>query len=278
MLQRQPKPRLQARTDRGLAREANEDAALAELLPGSPTFLAGRTGLLPGSTALLAVADGVGGYPGGALASQTAIAAVAAVIRDATRAAPSAGTLDRPEAALRAAFAEAIRRVREQQQGAHARMSSTLVAAVVQAVEGAAQGSGEAWIANVGDSRAYLVTDGAARQLTLDHSWVAESIRAGELSADDPRAMLSRNLITRSIGSRSEVEVDVFGPVELPPGSVLLLCSDGLHGVVDDARIAEVVAASRRDYARDLIAEVIARGAPDNVAVALLAQPGASRG
>ena len=239
---------LQARSDRGLERESNEDAAFAEALASG--------------VRLLAVADGVGGYPGGEVASQAAIEATAAVLH--------ADPLERPDAALRDAFAEASRRVRAQQQGPHARMSTTLVAAVAR--------EDEAWVANVGDSRAYLVIDGLARQLTLDHSWVAESIRAGRLSEDDPAAILNRHLITRSIGSEIEIEVDVFGPLELPRGSVLLLCSDGLHGVLNDERIAEVIAASDGDYAGDLIAEVIARGAPDNVAVALLAQPGASPG
>ena len=247
---------LQARTDRGLARESNEDAAFAEALSSGAS--------------LLAVADGVGGYPGGEVASQAAVEASEAVLH--------ADSLEDPEAALRDAFAEAIRRVRALQQGALARMSTTLVAAVVRDGEASAEASAEAWIANVGDSRAYLVADGLARQLTLDHSWVAEQVRAGKLSEGDPAAILNRHLITRSIGSELEPEVDVFGPFALPPGSVLLLCSDGLHGVVEDGRIAEVVAASKRDYAGDLIAQVIARGAPDNVAVALLAQPAAGRG
>jgi protein phosphatase len=234
---------LQARSDVGLEREANEDVALAEDLPGGGS--------------LLAVADGVGGYAGGEVASRAAVNALAAVLRNAPG--------DSPEAALRRAFAAATREVRARQLGGRARMSTTLVAAVVR--------DGIAWVGNVGDSRAYLVADGRARQLTLDHSWVAESIRAGRLTEDDPAALLNRNLITRSIGSETDVEVDVFGPLELPSGALLLLCSDGLHGVLDDERIAEVLAASTGDYAGDLVDAVIESGAPDNVAVALLAQP-----
>ena len=234
---------LQAHTDRGLVRETDEDAAFAEQLPGG--------------VAVLVVADGVGGYPGGEIASATAVAAVAAVLRT--------SGLDDPGQALAVAFAEANRRVRAAQQGAYAQMSTTLVAALVR--------EGSAWVANVGDSRGYLVSEGEARPLTLDHSWAAEAIRAGRLAEGDPAAILNRHLITRSVGSERELAVDVYGPIALPPGSVLLLCTDGLHNIVDDLQIAEIVGASSGDYAADLLAEALGRGAPDNVAVALFAQP-----
>lgn len=137
---------------------------------------------------------------------------------------------------------------------------------------------GTAWVANIGDSRAYLAADGAARQLTLDHSWVEEGIRAGELAPDDPLVALNRHVITRAIGLDADAAVDVFGPLDLPPGGVLLLCTDGLHGVLDDPAIADVVAASEGDYARDLVDVVLTAGAPDNVAVAVLAAPASQRG
>lgn len=233
---------LQAATHIGLVRTANQDVALAEELPG------GRS--------LLVVADGVGGIPGGEVASRTAVDAVVEAVRT--------GSPGEPGAVLRQAFAAANAAVRAGQQGDFERMSTTLVAALV--------GDDAAWVANIGDSRAYLVTGGEARQLTLDHSWVEESIRAGLMSPDDPLAALSRNLITRAIGLEAEAEVDIFGPIDLPPGSVLLLCTDGLHGVLDDQAIADAVAASSGEYARDFVDLVLSAGAPDNVAVALLAK------
>ena len=183
------------------------------------------------------------------------------------RAEPPAGypRAEATEAALRRAFASANDAVRAGQQGELARMSTTLVAALVR--------ESTAWVANIGDSRAYLVADGEARQLTLDHSWVEESIRAGQLSPDDPLAALNRHLITRAIGLEAGAAIDVFGPIEVPAGGVLLLCTDGLHGVLDDHAIADAVAASEGDYARDLVDLVIALGAPDNVGVALHAEP-----
>ncbi|MXW35428.1 MAG: serine/threonine-protein phosphatase [Chloroflexi bacterium] len=240
---------LQATTHIGLVRETNEDVALAEELPD------GRS--------LLVVADGVGGLPGGDVASRTAVDALADAVRSA------AG--QEPEVVLRRAFAAANDAVRAGQQGALERMSTTLVAALVD--------GGTAWVANIGDSRAYLVAGGEARQLTLDHSWVEESIRAGLMSPDDPLAALSRNLITRAIGLEAEAEVDVFWPIDVPPGSVLLLCTDGLHGVLDDQAIADAVAASAGAYASALVDVVLSAGAPDNVAVALLGEsPGSGSG
>ena len=233
---------LQAATHIGLVRETNQDVALAEELPD------GRL--------LLAVADGVGGLPGGEVASRAAVDAVAETLR--------AGSDEEPEAALRRAFATANAAVRARQQGHLDRMSTTLVAAVIR--------DRTAWLANIGDSRAYLVAGGEARQLTLDHSWVEESIRAGLMAPDDPVAALSRNIITRAIGLETEAELDVFGPIDLTPESVLLLCTDGLHGVLDDEAIADTVAASAGEYARALVDVVLSAGAPDNVAVALLAK------
>ena len=232
---------LQAHTDIGLVRATNQDIAIAEELRD------GRS--------LLVVADGVGGLPGGEVASRTAVDTLAEALR-------TAGG-DPPDAALRLAFAAANDAVRAGQRGDLARMSTTLVAAVVR--------EGAAWVANIGDSRAYLVANGEARQVTLDHSWVEEGIRSGELAPDDPLVALNRHVITRAIGLDASAEVDVFGPLDVPPGGVLLLCTDGLHGVLDDRAIAAVVAASEGNYARDLVDVVLAAGAPDNVAVAVLA-------
>lgn len=237
---------LQARSDRGLLRERNEDAAAALTLPDG--------------SLLLAVADGLGSHPGGEVASHAALNALIERLR--------AQPPDDPATGLRDAFEEANRAVRGEQQGAHARMGTTLVAALV-------RGS-RAWTANVGDSRAYLVPldGGAARRLTEDHSWVEEQIRAGQLEPDDPLAALNRHVITRAIGLEERAGADVTGPIALPDPCLLLLSSDGLHGVLDDAEIGRVVAESGGDYASELIDAVLERGAPDNVAVALYVHRG----
>lgn len=237
---------LQATTHIGLVRETNQDVALAEELPD------GRL--------LLVVADGVGGLPGGEVASRTAVDAAAETLRT--------GSAEEPEATLRRAFAAANDAVRAGQRGHLDRMSTTLVAAVIR--------DRTAWVANLGDSRAYLVAGGEARQLTLDHSWVEESIRAGLMAPDDPLAAVSRHIITRAIGLEAQAELDVFGPVDVPPGGVLLLCTDGLHGALDDLAIAHVLAVPGDNRAGDLVDAVLAAGAPDNVAIALYARDGGS--
>ena len=234
---------LQARSDRGLLRERNEDAAAALALPDG--------------SRLLAVADGLGGLPGGEIASHTALDTLLERLRAHPPTDPAAG--------LRDAFEEANRRVRALQHGPRARMGTTLVAALVR--------DGTAWLANIGDSRGYLVpldSGEGARRLTEDHSWVEEQVRAGLLDPDDPLAALNRHVVTRAIGLDERAGTDVTGPIALPAPCLLLLSSDGLHGVLDDEAIARVVAESGGDYAGDLIDAVLDRGAPDNVSVALL--------
>ena len=147
-------------------------------------------------------------------------------------------------------------------------MGTTLVAALVR--------DSQAWLANVGDSRGYLVAldSGALQRLTEDHSWVEEQVRAGLLDPDDPLAALNRHVITRAIGLDERAGTDLYGPIALPGSCLLLLSSDGLHGVLDDEAIgrviARVVAEPGGDYAGSLIDAVLDRGAPDNVSVALL--------
>ncbi len=237
---------LQALSDRGLLRERNEDAAAALTLPDG--------------SLLLAVADGLGGLPAGEVASRTALDALVERLR--------AQPPPDPVEGLHEAFEEANRQVRAQQHGPHARMATTLVAALVR--------DGQAWLANVGDSRGYLVAldGGAVRQLTEDHSWVEEQIRAGLLDPDDSLAALNRHVITRAIGLDERAGTDTYGPIALPDPCLLLLSSDGLHGVLDDEAIGRVIAAPGHEYASELIDAVLERGAPDNVSVALYVHRG----
>ncbi|MDA1004841.1 MAG: protein phosphatase 2C domain-containing protein, partial [Chloroflexi bacterium] len=208
---------------------------------------------LADGSAVLAVADGVGGYPGGEVA--LAIEAVAAVLEAAP---PDAD----PAELLVAATREADRRVRAGQTGPHALMCTTLVAALVR--------EGLAWIANVGDSRAYHCSAGALTQITRDHSWVEEEIAAGRLRRDDPRVEARRNIVTRVVGGES-AEADSFGPLALAHGDALLLCSDGLHGYVPDSAIALALTPPDARATDRLIALSLERGGVDNVTVAICA-------
>ncbi len=233
---------VQSLSHTGLKRSNNEDVAL--------------TAELAGGYYLVAVADGVGGTRGGEVASAEAMDALYSALRD--------GDIDDPGAALESAFQAANTAVRT---AAAARIeiasaSTTLVAALVR--------ERSAWLANVGDSRAYLVHDGEAKQLTDDHSWVGEQIRAGTVKPDDPLVKNFSNIVTRVVGQHDDLNVDIFGPIALPDGSALLICSDGLHGPVPDWAIAGGFSAPAGAVAERLVQLAIDAGGPDNVSVAIL--------
>jgi PPM family protein phosphatase len=130
----------------------------------------------------------------------------------------------------------------------------------------------EAFLAHVGDSRAYRLRGGALERLTVDHSFVAELVAAGALTEEEARAHEQRNVITRALGIRPEVEPTVTGPLAVEPGDVFVLCSDGLHDPVRDEEIAEALAgAAPLAAAERLVALARERGGPDNITVAVAA-------
>ena len=120
-------------------------------------------------------------------------------------------------------------------------------------------------VANVGDSRAYIIHAGGMRQVSQDHSLVAQMVRNGEITAAEARVHAQRNIIYRSLGYAPEVEVDLFvEPVER--GDAVLLCTDGLSGLVDDAEVLRIVEAYGPDESvQQLIAAANAAGGPDNI-------------
>jgi protein phosphatase len=235
----------QGLTDVGLRREANEDAYLVD--PGRGLF---------------AVADGMGGHAAGEVASRLAIETLA------TSLAPD--EFPDSEEAMRDALVVAIQAANERiAQEIRARealrgMGTTVVAALC-------RGS-RLVVAHVGDSRAYLVRDGAIERLTRDHSWVNEQVQMGILSEEEAQRHPFRNVITRALGSAEPVNVDTVTR-SLKHGDILLLCSDGLNGLVLDDAILEHVLASPGDLekaARSLVDAANAAGGDDNVTVVLL--------
>lgn len=207
---------------------------------------------------LWVVADGMGGGARGEVASQLAVETVLEVMGSAD--------LADPRRDLDTAFKTANARVHAEGTGGgvatRSVMGTTLVAALVD------EATNSAWIANVGDSRAYLVDGGPIVRITKDHSLVAERVEAGIITEDEARQEENRNVITRAIGVDPVVTVDVFGPSELAPGERLVLCSDGLHGMVDDATIAAIVGQAPFGQAvEQLIQAALAAGGNDNVAV-----------
>jgi serine/threonine protein phosphatase PrpC len=205
------------RTDVGLKRQHNEDT-VAYIIPKDREILA-RKG------ALFVVADGMGGHAAGEVASEMAVSTVTTLYYQ--------DDGDAPDCLLRAIqYANAIIFQKAMENVEHNGMGTTCVAAIL---------LGEvAYIANVGDSRAYLVRKGQARQISQDHSWVAEQVRAGAMSEADARQHEMRNMITRSLGSLPEVEVDIFAE-QVQEGDTLVLCSDGLSGMISDSEILTIV-------------------------------------
>jgi protein phosphatase len=127
-------------------------------------------------------------------------------------------------------------------------------------------------LAHVGDSRVYLVHDGSMTQLTSDHSWVNEQIQSGIISADQARSHPLRNVVTRALGGKPDLAVDIQVQ-KMEPGDVLLLCSDGLTNMLPDPDIAEIIGSAGGDIekaAKALVAEANARGGEDNITVLLL--------
>ncbi|HKA16068.1 MAG TPA: Stp1/IreP family PP2C-type Ser/Thr phosphatase [Myxococcota bacterium] len=208
------------------------------------------------------VADGMGGHAGGATASRVAVDTVSSAVASSELAAG---------AALRSALEAANRAVHDEAQRDRslAGMGTTGVAALFSA-------DGAAFVANVGDSRAYRLRDGAFEQITFDHSLVAELQRRGIITAEQALVHPRRNEVLRSLGVEPDVEVDLH-ELELRPGDLFLLCSDGLSGVVRDAEIAEVVHREAPERAvRTLVDFANRRGGPDNVTVQIARIPPAA--
>lgn len=240
-----PALRVASLSDVGRVRSANEDS--------SAVFVR------PDGAQLCVVADGMGGHRGGATASREAVQTIGAVF-EAGASDPSTGEPD--QLLLRAiesanAHVHALSRADPELAG----MGTTVVAVIVEA-------GGRAAIAHVGDSRGYRYRAGQLEALTTDHSVVAEMVRRGVLSADEAAIHPRRNEILRSVGVLRDVEIEV-APVALADGDWILLCSDGLCGVVSDAEIELVLAesASIEQAAEALVALANECGGPDNVTV-----------
>jgi serine/threonine protein phosphatase PrpC len=242
------------RTDPGQRRGLNEDAwrIADESELGS---------LIEERGQLFAVADGMGGHAAGEVASQLAIETLFAEYYGGDDALMS------PAMRLEQAILRANAQIYEQAgiKASQAGMGTTIVAAVAH---------GE-WvtIANVGDSRAYLIRDGDVQQLTHDHSWVAEQVTAGLLTEQQAQNHMYRNVVTRCLGHNPQIEVDTFEHV-LEPGDAILLCSDGLSNQVSEDELGRVIAEETPYEAVIELVELANRyGGPDNITAVMLKLP-----
>ncbi len=235
-------------TDVGRRRDSNEDN-LTRLVPKDPKIME-RKG------AIFVVADGMGGHAAGEVASEIAVE----TIREEYYESEQEDVSETLTHAIKQANQVIYDRATEQ--AGRAGMGTTCVVAVIR--------DALVYLANVGDSRAYLVRDGQIRQLTYDHSWVAEQVRAGMLTDEQARTHAHRNVITRALGTQPEVYPDLFIH-PLQDGDMLLLCSDGLSGYVSDEEINRILnSSSPQEGVRALIAQANEQGGPDNITAVLV--------
>lgn len=232
-------------TDVGRRRESNEDDFLLE--PGRGVY---------------AVADGMGGHAAGEIASRLAIETLQEVLQRNDTSAEPMSAEDVAEW-LRGAVVEANRRIcdsillHEERRG----MGTTVVALV--------HSGDDAVVGHVGDSRMYLLRRGELVRMTSDHSWVNEQVKLGLMNDDTAQRHPMRNIVTRALGSRTDVLVDLTS-LQIQPGDVFLLCSDGLNTMLADEQIHALMLAHRSDpeaACRALVEETNRHGGDDNVTV-----------
>lgn len=228
-------------TDKGLKRESNQDSFIADQ-----------------DLSLYIVADGMGGHSGGEIASSLAVEAMKNFIRE------NRTKAEDPKSLLTLAYRFANQSI-QQRAKVEPRlngMGTTMVAAFV--VED------KLFIGNVGDSRAYLFRKGFLWQLTEDHSLMNEQLRAGLISEAQIENYQGKNVITRSVGYENEVQVDLLER-EVQKGDHILMCSDGLCGLVEDQVIEEILKKENGDKAvQACVKKALENGGDDNVTVLLL--------
>jgi serine/threonine protein phosphatase PrpC len=251
-----PSLRWAVSSDPGLKRTSNEDSYSTRADVG-----------------LFVVADGMGGHVAGEVASRVAVEAIEAFIQETAGADknrtwpfPFDPTVSLEANRLRAAFRLANRKI------ASAIADSQDLRGMATTASAVLLGPRTASVAHVGDSRVYVLKDSALEQLTHDHSWVEEQVRAGTMTPTAARQHPWRNVVTRALSGGEDPEVDV---TEIKParGERYLLCSDGLFSVVGDERIASIL--SDRELTLEqvcarLVAAANAAGGPDNITALVL--------
>ena len=237
-------------SDRGLVRPHNEDAHAILNPPGV------ETGVPHDACRLLVVADGLGGHNAGEIASQIAVDTLAGRYR----ANPSA-LFD--EGQIRQALREAHRRIqKEARRNAFQHGMGTTVALV--AIKGE-----QAIAVHVSDSRVYLIRNGVISRLTLDHSWVEQQVMAGLLPAEAASEHPFRHVITQALGAMDHIN-PAFHAWTLRAGDIILLCTDGLHGTLDERTIHHVATTRPpEEAAQELLRLAREAGGPDNITLIL---------
>lgn len=232
-------------TDIGRKRKSNQDYIYTSERP---------VGQLPN---LFVVADGMGGHNAGDYASRVAVETIVERIEESQE--------KDPFRVLGSAIQEANRRVRELSETTPGLegMGTTVVAA---SCEG-----GYLSIANVGDSRLYVVNRSGIRQITRDHSWVEEMVQRGGIGREEARNHPDKNIITRAVGAEDTVKADFFA-VRLEKGDYVLMCTDGLTNMLEDEEIRMILHGARDivEKVEKLVRAANENGGRDNISVILI--------
>ena len=242
-----------ARTDVGRVRDTNQDAYLA----APPVFV---------------VADGMGGHVGGDVASRIVVEEFARLAADGYDPRDAADAVTRTLGACQARIIEYAATQRAEGVPDRLHAGTTVVAAVL------AEGDdGAEWlVVNLGDSRAYRCADGRLEQVSTDHSVVQELVEAGEITSDAVAEHPARHLVTRALGDTGDSRPDYFR-LGLTNAPRLVLCSDGVSGMLDDAALADLVAGvpDPAEAAERIVDAALAAGGEDNATVVVVDVVGA---
>ncbi len=238
-----------AMSDVGLIRSLNEDNW--------------GWGQLSADVELHVVADGMGGHEAGEVASDMAVEIICREARRRLEQQPQV-TPHALENVLEESFRSANNAIKDHSERMGSDMGTTMVATLL-------MGKQLAYVANVGDSRGYLMRGGVLHQVTRDHSLVARMVEQNRITKEDARHHPHSNILLRTVGTERDVDVDIFS-VELSAGDRLLLCSDGLWGEVDDEDIEAILNAYEdpRQASRELVRAAHYAGARDNVTVLVI--------
>lgn len=245
------KPLLGAMSDVGLTRQGNEDNWGWRKLSDRAS--------------LFVVADGMGGHDGGEVASQLAVSTICSVARE--REATVAPGLDAVENLLDEAFQTANNTIKDHAEEKGTDMGTTLVTVLL-------LDNKIAFVANVGDSRCYLIRANSLHQVSKDHSLVAKMVEKGRITAEEARHHPHSNILLRTVGTERDVDIDIFR-VEVETGDRFLMCTDGLWGEVEDRDIESIVNQypDPRIAARELVRAAHHGGGKDNVTLMIVTIP-----
>ncbi len=231
-------------TDTGKKRELNEDCVYAS------------DKAVGNLTNLFIVADGMGGHNAGDFASDFTVKTIVEEIEYSFE--------KNPSIIFQKAISKANAKLREiaEADASKRGMGTTVVAATCMGKY--------LQVANVGDSRLYIIND-EIRQVTTDHSYVEEMIKRGSLKREEARSNEKKNIITRAVGAKNEIQADIYVE-ECKPGDLLLLCSDGLTNMLEDEEIRMIIKRQRDliEMAEKLIEAANDRGGKDNISVVLI--------